>query len=179
MDGWNSKTAINESRYRYYDAVSRSKAARSADGFYYLFGGMAAAPIVAVGFTTLGSYGTLGTYTQGSIVRGAIDGVLQKSIRGDVDWAQTGISAFSPTAKISLISSNAYNFSISTIKGKFQSDLGVNIANLGVSIIGYQFGRVGEIAGKNGNSILGSFLGTDAIQGMYNNLMGRLIDENK
>ena len=37
---------------------------------------------------------TAGSYLQGAVIRGATDATLQQTIKGGIDWKQTGINAF-------------------------------------------------------------------------------------
>lgn len=114
LNEWN----LQQNRAFFYSEVARTGADKIERNFYLMFGGALAAPFVATyavaGWTALGSYGTIGTYTQGAVIRGGVDLVAQQTIKGSIDIKQTAIN--SATTGVLNVGLNAVNNVYSSYK---------------------------------------------------------------
>lgn len=156
-----------------------------------MFGGALAAPFVATyavtAWTALGSYGALGSYVQGAILRGATDVALQKGIKGSVDLKQTGINAIigggsgSTAIKIgwaNFIANMSNNVYTSSQGGKgwngIYNDRYINGAKVFTGLMGMGLGNYNGLT----SGILGGYFGTTLLPGVYFNTTDIVI-ENK
>lgn len=184
---WN----LQQNRARFYNKVVETGADKIERNFYLMFGGALAAPFVATyavtGWATLGSYGAIGTYAQGTIIRGATDAALQQSIKGSIDLKQTGINAFigggsgSTAIKMgwaNFVANMSNNIYTSSQGGKgwngIYSDRYINGSKVFTGIMGMALGNYNGLT----NGILGGYFGTTFLPGVYFNTTDIVI-ENK
>ncbi len=184
LNEWN----LQQNRANYYEQVAKTGADKIERNFYLMFGGALVAPFAATyavaGWTALGSYGTIGAYAQGAIIRGSTDAALQQIIKGSVDLKQTGINALlgggSGSTAVKLGWANfagnmANNFGTSIYNGTFNSDLSMNSAKVLTGLFGMGIGNYNGIT----NGYLGGYLGTTLMPGVYFNTTDVAIEQNK
>lgn len=176
---WN----LQENRAFYYNEVARTGADKVERNFYLMFGGALAAPFVGSYIATLGGE-TAASYLQGALIRGGTDMILQQTIKGSVDWKQTGINAFIGggqgfgAVKVGWLNYGGNmlnNFGTSIYEGTFNHDLTINSMKALTGIFGM------GVANYNGltNGYLSGYFGTTLLPGIYFNTTDVVIEQNK
>ncbi|WP_123873195.1 hypothetical protein [Chryseobacterium contaminans] len=178
---WN----LQQNRAFYYNEVARTGADKVERNFYLMFGGALAAPFVGSYIATIGGETATG-YLEGALIRGITDMTLQQTIKGSIDWKQTGINAFIGggqglgAVKVGWLNYGGNmlnNFGTSYYDGGkkgFMKDIGVNSAKALTGIFGM------GVANYNGltNGYLSGYFGTTLLPGVYFNTTDIVI-ENK
>ena len=177
----------------YYTAEQNSPNAQSIKSFEkFLFIGVpltfAGGELITVGNAALGSYGSFGAYAQGAILRGATDAALQKTIKGSIDWKQTGINSIIGGGSggtaikigwVNFVANMSNNIYTSSSDGKglngIYNDRYVNGAKIFTGIMGMSFGNYNGLT----NGYLGGYFGTTLLPGVYFNTTDVVIEQNK
>ncbi|REC61229.1 RHS repeat-associated core domain-containing protein [Chryseobacterium pennae] len=143
QDSWDN---YRDNSSRFGAAVAASPEAQAANGFYYMFGGMLAAPI-AMGATALYTGAvSASSYLSMVALRGGVDAIAQYSVNGSVNLGQTAINGIVGGSSGALngikvvgmnVAANTINSAISnavssgiTGSGSFMNS--GNLSNLGV-----------------------------------------------
>ncbi|MBP1167397.1 RHS repeat-associated protein [Chryseobacterium sp. PvR013] len=178
---WN----FQQNRAFYYSEVARTGADKVERNFYLMFGGALAAPFVGSYIATLGGE-TAASYLQGALIRGVADMTLQKTIKGSIDWKQTGINAFIGGGQgFGAIKVNWLNYGGNMLnnfgtsyydggKKGFMKDIEVNSAKALTGIFGMGVGNYNGLT----NGYLSGYFGTTVLPGIYFNTTDVII-ENK
>jgi len=177
---WN----FQQNRAFYYNEVARTGAEKIERNFYLMFGGMLAAPFAMSYIATLGGETAAG-YLQGTAIRGVTDMALQQTIKGSIDWKQTGINAFIGGGQgLGATQVNWLNYGGNMInnfgtsyydggKKGFIQDFGIN----GMKALTGIFGM--GVANYNGltNGYLSGYFGTTLFPGIYFNTTDIVIEK--
>jgi RHS repeat-associated protein len=170
LDSWN----LQQNRANYYEQVAKTGADKIERNFYLMFGGALAAPFVGAyavtGWAALGSYGAIGTYAQGAIIRGGVDLVAQQTIKGSIDIKQTLIN--SATTGVLNVGLNGANNVYSSYK---------QTNDLQIEKNSYK-AAVGTVMLLNNNNFFGNGVTANVIFELYNqgllNTMDVVADDN-
>jgi RHS repeat-associated protein len=178
---WN----LQQNRAFYYSEVTRTGADKIERNFYLMFGGALVAPFAGSYIATLGGE-TVASYLQGALIRGVTDMALQQTIKGSIDWKQTGINAFIGGGKgfgaikvgwLNYTGNMVNNFGTSYYDGGkkgFMNDFGINSMKALTGIFGMGVGNYNGLT----NGSLNGYFGTVLLPGVYFNTTDVVI-ENK
>jgi RHS repeat-associated protein len=180
LGNWN----LDMRRNFYYNEVARTGADKIERNFYLMFGGALAAPFAGAYIAALGGE-TAASYLEGTLIRGVTDMALQKTIKGSIDWKQTGINAFigggsgAGAVQVNWLNyggNMVNNFGTSYYDGGkigFMKDFGINSSKAFTGIFG--MGVVNYNGLTNGN--LNGYFGTTLLPGMYFNVTDIIIEK--
>jgi RHS repeat-associated protein len=179
LGNWN----LDQRRDFLHNRVLETGADKVERNFYFMFGGALVAPFAMSYIATLAGETAAG-YLQGAAIRGVTDMALQQTIKGSIDWKQTGINAFIGGGQglgatqvnwLNYGGNMINNFGTSLYDGTSKHDFTMNSMKAFTGIFGM------GVANYNGltNGYLSGYFGTTLFPGIYFNTTDIVIEKNK